>query len=80
MDRFPNKMNIVQLAETSGFSIFDISFYIQRELVNKPKNIFYFTSDHLNQLKQLKKALLKGYDFQATGRVKRFLGSYPISL
>ncbi len=37
MDRFPDKINIVQLAETSGFSVFDINDYIQSELDNKPK-------------------------------------------
>lgn len=80
MDRFPDKMNIVQLAEASGFSVFDIDFYIQTGLVSKPLSIFYFTSIHQNQLKQLKKAQQTGYDFQATGRAKCFIGNHPISL
>ena len=33
--RFQNKMNIVQIAETSGFSVFDIDFYTQSGPVRK---------------------------------------------
>ncbi len=80
MDRFPDKMNIVQLAEASGFSVFDLDFYIQTWLVSKPLSIFYFTRLHQNQLQQIKKAQQTGYGFQATGRAKCFIGNHPVSL
>ena len=79
MDRFPNKMNIVQLAEASGFSVFDIDFYIQTGLVSKPLSIFSFTRLHQNQLKQFKKAQQTDYNFQATERAKCFIGNHPVS-
>ena len=35
--RFPNIKNIVQLAETSGFPVFETNLYIQSGLVREPK-------------------------------------------
>ncbi len=72
MERFPNKMNLAQLSERSGYSADKIDLLIQEGLVSAPSNGFCFTSKHLQEIKNIQKVSAAGYQIEC-GRQPSYL-------
>ena len=64
MDRFPNKLNIQQLAERSGYSADKIDLLIQEGLVSMPAEGFMFTAKHEQELNNIRVVVASGYPIE----------------
>lgn len=71
MDRCPNKLNIQQLAERSGYSANKIDLLIQEGLVSRPKGLT-FSLQHIQELENIRAVARTGYIIEC-GRHKQFL-------
>ena len=71
MDRYPNKLNIQQLAERSGFSANKIDLLIQEGLVSKPTGLT-FSGKHIQELRNIRTVAVNGYLIEC-GRHKTYL-------
>lgn len=79
MDRFPNKMNISQLAERSGYSADKIDLLMQEGLVSSPTEGFMFSNKHQQEIDNIKLLVKSGYliecDRHSTYTIDRFIVS-----
>lgn len=64
MDRYPNKLNIQQLAERSGYSADKIDLLIQEGVVSMPAEGFIFTAKHEQELQNIRTVAASGYPIE----------------
>jgi len=79
MNRFPSKLNIVQLSERSGFSVSRIDLLIQDGLVSGPVNGFMFSSMHEQELESIKTLEEYGCNIEHGRRTDYVIDMFAVS-
>ncbi len=78
MDRFPNKLNISQLAERSGYSADKVDLLIQEGLVSPPVNGYMFTNQHQQELENIRSVAKSGYQIECGRHASYTVDSFEV--